>query len=176
MDHGKTIYMFRFSEPTVPWILATFSPITALLICRLPDTYNKTSISFYLAQRGIQFRILHPTLTIPRAKPQPMIHYLPVQKWDHVFTRQDYDSYVNHRTYLLGQPQMQAMVRRGGIAWHLAIGCLGLGDVGKEPTFWGHQFNLPEGFMEATTVELDLLCGAYECVTGAPVTTNPGGH
>ncbi|RXW19198.1 hypothetical protein EST38_g6671 [Candolleomyces aberdarensis] len=167
LDNGDNLYVFNFAKSTVPWKLATHSPITALIICRLPPDYDETSIAFHLAQRGIPFRILHPKPRIRRLTPKPVVHDTPVRKWDHRFTREDYDSYVNHRTYLLGQPQMQAMLRRGGIAWRLAIGSLGIGEVVKEPTMWGHQFSPTSALVEdtVTTLELDLLCGAYECIT-----------
>ncbi|KAJ2935126.1 hypothetical protein H1R20_g1910, partial [Candolleomyces eurysporus] len=167
LDASDFLYVFEPQNAAVPWKVATFSPITALLICRLPASYTETSIVYYLAQRGIPFRVLHPLPRIQKLPPKPVVHALPVRKWDHQFTREDYDSYVNQRTYLLGQPHMQATLRRGGIAWRLAIEALGIAEVVKEPTLWGHRFSPTSTLVEdtVTTVELDLLCGAYECIS-----------
>jgi hypothetical protein len=170
LDRGHHLYIFEFEdgEATVPWKLATFSPTTALMICRIPPEFREAAIAFYLAQRGIPFRILHPRPRIGKPAPRLVTHTIPVRQWDHEFTKQDYESYVNHRTYLLGQPQMQAMIRQGGIVWRLSVGTLGVADVAKAPTQWGHVYRTPDGDIEdtATTVEMDLLCGAYECITG----------
>ncbi|RXW11970.1 hypothetical protein EST38_g13885, partial [Candolleomyces aberdarensis] len=152
LDNGEKLYLFNFgaSECTVPWKLAMYSAITALLVCRLPSDYNETAIVYYLAQRGIPFRILHPRPRLTKLPRKPVVHEIPQRRWDHHFTREDYESYINNQTYLLGQPQMQVMLRRGGIAWRLSIACLGIGEVAKDPTMWGHQFAPTEGLIEDT--------------------------
>jgi hypothetical protein len=179
-DSSPDLYVFQFerSEATVPWKLATFSPITALLVCRLPSDYRETAIAFYLAQRGIPFRVLHPRLRMSKVPSTPITHELPVRRWHHKFTQQDYESYVNNRTLLLGLPHMQAVIRRGGIAWRLAIGTLGVAEVTKGPTMWGHQFAPTAEEVEdtASTLEMDLLCGAYECITGEDCVQRKGCH
>ncbi|RXW18901.1 hypothetical protein EST38_g6960 [Candolleomyces aberdarensis] len=166
-DRGEYLYILQPSNPTVPWRLACFSAITALLICRLPTDYTETSIAFYLSQRGIPFRVLSLPPRLRRPLHTPIFHALPIRRMNHRFTKEDYDSYVNQRTSLLGQPHMQAAIRRGGIVWRLAIATLGIADVVRDPTLWGPLFSPTPDLVEdtLTTVELDLLCGAYECVS-----------
>ncbi|RXW17504.1 hypothetical protein EST38_g8347 [Candolleomyces aberdarensis] len=167
LDNGDELYMFALPNSTVPWKLATFSPITALLICRLPDDFTETSIAFYLVQRGISFRLMFPPPRLRKHLRRPVVYALPIRKFDHVFTNEDYDSYINCRTQLLGQPQMQSALKRGGISWRLAMGTLGISNIICEPTMWGRTFRPSDELMEDTlaTVELDLLCGAYRCVS-----------
>ncbi|KAJ2913523.1 hypothetical protein MD484_g6900, partial [Candolleomyces efflorescens] len=167
LDNHPIIYVFQPQEPTVAWRLGVTSPLTALLICRLPGEWEEPAIGYYLCQRGIPFRVFHSKRAIPRSLKARVHHELPVRPWDYEFTTRDYEGYVNQRTFLLGQPHMQAMLRRGGIAWRLAIGVLGLGEIFKEPTHWGEHYAPAEGLVEdtVTTMEMDILCGAYECVT-----------
>ncbi|RXW22514.1 hypothetical protein EST38_g3337 [Candolleomyces aberdarensis] len=167
LDSGNVLYVFRLPQPSVPWQLATFSPITALFICRLPPHYTETAIAFHLVQRGMPFRVLHPPPRIRKPLAAPLTFKIPIRRWDHQFTKEDYESYVHNRTMILGQPHMQAALRRGGIAWRLAIGVMGISDVVKGPTLWGQTFLPGTNFVEdtASTIELDLICGAYECIT-----------
>ncbi|KAJ2933956.1 hypothetical protein H1R20_g3127, partial [Candolleomyces eurysporus] len=167
LDSGNLLYVFDFSQPCVPWKLATFSPITALFICRLPPEYTETSIAFHLVQRGIPFRVLHPPPHIRKPLTAALSFMLPVRQWDHQFTKEDYESYLHNRTMVLGQPHMQAALRRGGLVWRLAIGVMGFSDVARQPTLWGETFSPGANLFEdtASTVELDLICGAYECIT-----------
>ncbi|RXW14366.1 hypothetical protein EST38_g11484 [Candolleomyces aberdarensis] len=172
LDNMRYLYVFNFQHPTVPWKLAVPSSIAALLICRLPASYTENSIAFYLAQRGVPFRILSPNPLIPRLVSTKVHHTIPIRRFDHIFDQEDYDAYLNHRTFLLSMPHMQASLRRGGIVWRLAIGMLGLSDVVRGPTQWGEillvnesqEFRLIEDTL--STIELDLICGAYECISG----------
>ncbi|KAJ2912293.1 hypothetical protein MD484_g8123, partial [Candolleomyces efflorescens] len=166
-DCADFLYVLKPSTPSVPWKIACFSPITALYICRLPSEYTETSIAFHLSQRGVSFRVLSPPPRLRRPMHARVVHELPIRRQTHRFTKEDYESYVNQRTYLLGQPHMQAAIRRGGIAWRLAIATLGIADVVREPTLWGDTFSPTADLVEDTLskVELDLLCGAYECIS-----------
>ncbi|KAJ2916165.1 hypothetical protein MD484_g4230, partial [Candolleomyces efflorescens] len=171
LDNMDALYVFNFEHPTVSWKLAVSSPLTALLICRLPVSYTENSLVFHLAQRGIPFRILSPKPRVPRYMTTKVQHSIPIRKFNHRFTREDYNAYLNLRLLLLSMPHMQAALRRGGIVWRLAIGMLGLSDVARAPTQWGEVFRVDESpetsFIEDTlsTMELDLICGAYECIS-----------
>jgi hypothetical protein len=115
---------------------------------------------------------LSPKPRVPKYITTKVQHSIPIRRFNHRFTREDYDTYLNLRIFLLSMPHMQAALRRGGIVWRLAIGMLGLSDVVRAPTQWGEVFRVDESlgscFIEDTlsTIELDLICGAYECISG----------
>jgi hypothetical protein len=159
----------------VTWKLALLHPTDALLVCRLPAGFAEMDLAYFLCQRGIPFRTLQPPPSIPRIlKRPPLVHHLPVRSHTHKFTKADYESYVTMRALLLTEPHMQAAIKRGGLLWRLTCGTLGLSEALSGPrgtgsitivdTFPGIQALEDDGL---TRDELDLLCGAYECVSSA---------
>ncbi|KAF6741020.1 hypothetical protein DFP72DRAFT_344018 [Ephemerocybe angulata] len=178
-DEGKTdehdrverYYVFDNPEPTVAWKFAVTSASAALMTCRLIDFRTENDLAWYFAQRGIPFRTFFLEKSVPRYPLRPLsVHTIPVRKHDHVFTKHDYDSYLQLRTILLGQPHMQAALKRGGIIWRLAMSTLGLSRVTNAPSRWNavHTVEVSGSkYVEdcLTTTELDLLCGAYHCVS-----------
>lgn len=72
---------------------------------------------------------------------------------------------------LLAQSHMKAALKRGGIVWRLSVGTLRLSTITAPPSLF-QEFNEVE-FSTGRHVEdivmneeLDLLCGAYECILG----------
>lgn len=170
-DNVDVFYVFSF--PTSCAKLACISATAALLVCRLSDQFNLDDTAFYLVQRGVPFRIFYPSTSLPKPPPLPprMPLALPVRLANHTFTRADYDQYLQQRILVLSQPHMQAALKRGGIIWRLAIGDLGLSSVSQPPSHLGSTRSLNVrgvDYLEnsLTMVELDLLCGAYECISG----------
>lgn len=178
-DQAEACYVLR--DPlhnSVPWTLGLISPSIALAVCRLPDDYTPTDIARWCVQRGIPFRILYPSGSVispsPNSPGAPQLqrsYAIPIRPFNHKFTRDDYNSYVHLRTLLLGQPHMQAALKRGGIIWRLALGTLGYSNICQPPSHSGGtrclKFGISELVDNALTMnELDLICGAYECVSG----------
>ncbi|KAG2008885.1 hypothetical protein CC2G_014269 [Coprinopsis cinerea AmutBmut pab1-1] len=165
-------YYFEFPTPSNPWKLAVLSAMDALFVCRLAQEFSEDDIIFALTQKGIPYRLFFPRCQIPvPLYRSPAYNPLPVRSLGHKFTKTDYESYINTRTLVLGQPHMRAALRRGGIVWRLAIATLGLTDVHKPPVgcsgILSIQFENGEGeYMDdgLTARELDLICGAYICI------------
>ncbi|KAF6749185.1 hypothetical protein DFP72DRAFT_1073316 [Ephemerocybe angulata] len=164
-------YVFSMKHKTVPWKLAVVSATVALMVCRLPPAFTEPDIVFFLGQLGIPFRIFHRYAKLPSVHVRhPVPQELPVRRYDHIFTKADYDAYVRMKTLILGQTHMQAALRRGGIIWRLAIGILGCSRLIEPPSQWGAVQDVEISgatYVEdiLTTIEMDLLCGAYECVS-----------
>ena len=171
----ETYYLLQSLEPAVSWKLVFISATAALTACRLPDNFGSLDIAIWFSQRGVPFRIFYPCqnlrLTQPILQSTPQFS-IPVRPFNHIFIKEDYDSYTNLCTLLLGQPHMQAAMKRGGIIWRLLIATLGISPrVCAPPSQWNQTCSLDVDdlhFMDniLTTTELDLICGAYECVLG----------
>ncbi|KAH6886594.1 hypothetical protein BKA70DRAFT_1236454 [Coprinopsis sp. MPI-PUGE-AT-0042] len=182
-DAAKVYYYFQAdpNKPEPDWRLVVPSPINALLICRLPVEMTQDDIGHYLLQRGIPFRaFVKSSLVLSRPFKAVALLASPTRPFNHVFTGADYDSYVNMRTLLLGQPHMQATLRRGGLIWRLALSSLGLFDGLRVSAsagstiyiqFPGSAIVYQEDGL--TITELDLLCGAYVCISGKLLSLPP---
>ncbi|TEB28037.1 hypothetical protein FA13DRAFT_1633621 [Coprinellus micaceus] len=164
---------FVLEDPSspVPWKLAFISASAALTACRLPDDFTPFDIAAWMVQRGVPFRCFYPAPRFPRPLLQPTRCFnLLVRPFHHTFTKEDYHSYVHLRTLILGQPHMQAALKRGGIVWRLAIGTLGISKILQLPSLWHRTRRVTLGGVEfeddgLTMNELDLICGAYECIS-----------
>ncbi|TFK20308.1 hypothetical protein FA15DRAFT_708234 [Coprinopsis marcescibilis] len=171
-DTVERYYYFNFGEENMPWRLAVLSPIDALMICRLPRTYRAQDIAFYLSQRGIPFQLFSVQQRLPHIMyKMPTKLDMWTQPFDYKFTSEDYKSYVYFRTSLLGQKHMHAALRHGGFVWRVAMATFGGGDALSMATEWNGVLRV--SFDNATWVEdcltkqeLDVLCGAYVCVSG----------
>ncbi|KAF6746772.1 hypothetical protein DFP72DRAFT_1175470 [Ephemerocybe angulata] len=171
----QTYYVFTGPQhPTVPWKFVLLTAAAALLACRLPSHYTESDLAYVFAQRGVPFRTFFQPSSIcavPRTQLQtPVLLSLPIRRLDYLFTKEDYDAYIRMRTSLLSQPHMQASLKRGGIIWRLAIGTLGLSNILRATTGWVAVDELIiSGVCYSddvlTTTELDLICGAYECIS-----------
>jgi hypothetical protein len=171
-DSVKQYYVFT-EKSKHSWRLAVTSASAVLTVCRRPATEDITDIALLLSSHGIPFRAFFPEYAVmkgPENAPR-LSHSIPKRPFGHKFTPKDYDAYVHMRTLLLGQSHMQASVKRGGIIWRLAVGTLGTSRASLPPSFWGatHRVYL-DGVQcvdsALTTVEMDLICGAYDCVSG----------
>ncbi|TEB16195.1 hypothetical protein FA13DRAFT_1650836 [Coprinellus micaceus] len=164
-------YVFLLKDSSEPWTFATLSASTALMVCRMPRGFKESDIACRFAQSGIPFRIFYPSDALTRRHPRTPKHQpMPMRPFDHVFTKADYNAYVNMRTKLLSQSHMQAALKRGGIAWRLAITTLGINVVTQRPTLYNEfeEISLGKGlFVDdvVTEEELDILCGVYLCVS-----------
>jgi hypothetical protein len=164
-------FVFNTSTAMSPWLLVMNNPRDVLSVCRLPDDYDWPEIVFFLAQRGMSFHIFCQQPQYPSSPIRPPLS-VPKRDFGHVFTHQDYKSYLELRTELLSQPHMQAALRRGGLVWRLTVDVLGLSNIlstcGNAPTSLSLK-HCSKVWVEddLTTVELDILCGAYECSSGA---------
>jgi hypothetical protein len=172
--HDSIKRYYVFTETTKhSWRLAVTSASAVFMVCRRPATEDITDIALLLSSHGIPFRAFFPTSTIIKG-PQSghsISHQIPKRPFGHKFTREDYDAYIHMRTLLLGQSHMQAAIKRGGIVWRLAVGTLGTSQAALPPSFWGSTHRLELDGVEyvdsvLTTMEMDLICGAYECVSG----------
>lgn len=171
--HQNYYIFYDKDHSRIKWRLGVASAADALLVCRIPEDSNLHDVALALASYGVSFSTLYPSRTIllPPAMQPRLSHCIPKRPFQYKFTREDYEAYIHMRTLLLGQPHMQAALKRGGIAWRLAVGTLGTSRVTRPPSLWGsvNTVDLQEGsFVDdaLTTTELDLLCGAYECVSG----------
>ncbi|TEB26771.1 hypothetical protein FA13DRAFT_1635606 [Coprinellus micaceus] len=176
-DQAEVCYVLKdLPENSVPWKLGLISASIALAVCRLPDDYTATDIARWCVHNGVPFRIFHPSssgISPSPNSPTPQLQRsftIPMRPFNHKFTRDDYNSYVHLRTLLLGQPHMQAALKRGGIIWRLALGTLGHSNICQTPSHLGGtrclKLGSPELVDNALTMnELDLICGAYECVS-----------
>ncbi|KAF6745926.1 hypothetical protein DFP72DRAFT_823587 [Ephemerocybe angulata] len=170
-EKGDRYYVFCMKHRTVPWRLGVVTATAALMVCRLPPAFTEPDIVFFLGQLGIPFRIFNRYAKLPAVHVRhPVPQELPIRRYDHVFTKADYDAYVRMRTLILGQTHMQAALRRGGIIWRLAIGILGCSRLSEPPSQWGAVQDVDisgKSYVEdiLTPIEMDLLCGAYECVS-----------
>ena len=186
-DTADAFYVLEDSTSPVRWKLAFASASAAVTACRLPDDFTPFDIAIWMVQRGVPFRCFYPTPPIPRPLAQlARCFNIPVRPFDHIFTKEDYHSYVHLHTLILGQPHMQAAIRRGGIIWRLAIGTLGISKVLQLPSLWYRTRRITLGSAAyeedgLTMNELDLICGAYECVSSmcsesysrAPINNTP---
>ncbi|TEB18508.1 hypothetical protein FA13DRAFT_1745647 [Coprinellus micaceus] len=171
-DPTETFYVLEDSTFPAPWKLAFISASAALIACRLPDDFTPFDIAMWMVQRGVPFRCFYPaSWLVPHSLAQPTRCFnIPVRPIYHVFTKEDCQSYVHVRTTILGHPHMQAALKRGGIVWRLAISTLGTSKVSQPPAFWHRTRRIilgGAGFEDdgLTLNELDLICGAYECVS-----------
>lgn len=171
-DYVEAYYILQESDSTVPWRLAFISASAALTACRLPDTFTNVDIATWFAQRGVPFRVFYPYKPVIHSVSRPTPTFaIPVRPLNHKFTKEDYNAYIHLRTLVLGQPHMQAAMKRGGIVWRLSIGTLGVSSVSGPPSQWHRTRRLRLGESDLvddtlTMNELDLICGAYECVSG----------
>ncbi|KAG2017314.1 hypothetical protein CC2G_006832 [Coprinopsis cinerea AmutBmut pab1-1] len=170
-DSVDRLYFFDPPHSPVPWKLAVRNAHDALLVARLLETSNIVDTAMSLVEQGVSFKIFLPRrMLVPRRYKCPIVHRLPTRKREHYFTQEDYESYIHTRTVLLQKPNMQAALRRGGMVWRLAIATLGLSDALKPATGCGAMMSVPlDGSCDLvedglTLDELDLLCGAYECI------------
>ncbi|TEB31221.1 hypothetical protein FA13DRAFT_1791511 [Coprinellus micaceus] len=165
-------YVFTPAKAHTPWKFATLSAAAALLACRLPPHFQFEDIAHYFAQKGIPFRTLYTRPLLPAAPPAFELPYVrPMRTFTYKFTKEDYEGYVRQRVMQLGQSHMQAAIKRGGIAWRLAIGILGISNVCAPPSLWGSYSRVDiseERHSDdlLTSIELDVLCGVYECIDG----------
>ncbi|TEB28122.1 hypothetical protein FA13DRAFT_1633427 [Coprinellus micaceus] len=171
--HDSVKKYYIFTETTKhSWRLAVTSASAVFMICRRPAREDITDIGLLLSSHGIPFRAFFPESVVMKGPENAHIvsHSIPKRPFGHKFTGEDYDAYVHMRTLLLGQSHMQAAIKRGGIIWRLAVGTLGTSRASLPPSFWGatHRFEL-DGVQYVdsalTTMEMDLICGAYECVS-----------
>jgi hypothetical protein len=174
--HDSIQQYYVFTETTNhSWRLAVTSASAAFMICRRPAIEDITDIALLLSSHGVPFRTFYPRSSVMMG-PQTSYstsHVIPKRPFGHKFTKEDYDVYVYMRTLLLGQSHMQAAVKRGGLTWRLAVGTLGTSRAALPPSSWGstHAFEFQDGMeyvdSALTTMEMDLICGAYECVSSA---------
>lgn len=168
-------YVFDLPQPSVPWKVAVSTPQNALLVCRLPEHFGEMEIVFYLAQRGVAFRTLanFPLVERPLLE-NTLPGTIPKRPFDYAFSKADFNSYVHLRTMMLRQPHMQAAIKRGGLLWRLSTNTVDLGRVTNGPTsLCSRQITFTSGaetFIdnELSPLEMQLLCGAYDCVSGKP--------
>ncbi|KAJ3502629.1 hypothetical protein NMY22_g18523 [Coprinellus aureogranulatus] len=172
-DRVDCYYVFDDSESDTaePFRVGVVSAASAALVCRLSSSHCSSDITAFLSSYGVPFRVFYPSRSIlkpPSFQKIPL--EIPTRPFHHKFTKKDYDSYLQMRTLLLGQSHMQAALKRGGIVWRLAVGTLGTSKVAFPPSLWAssHGFDLSGvSYVDdaLTTTELDLICGAYECVS-----------
>ncbi|KAJ3523742.1 hypothetical protein NMY22_g11303 [Coprinellus aureogranulatus] len=170
-DSVERYYVFDNSNTDGPFKVGVLSATSAALVCRLAPSICSPDIAAFLSSYGVPFRVFYPSRSIIKPPPFRKIPLeIPKRPFNHKFTKRDYDSYLQMRTLLLGQSHMQAALKRGGIIWRLAVGTLGTSKVAFPPSLWAssHSFDL-SGVRYVddalTTTEMDLICGAYECIS-----------
>ncbi|KAJ3530034.1 hypothetical protein NMY22_g8739 [Coprinellus aureogranulatus] len=170
-DRVDRYYVFDDTNTDESFKVGVTTAAGAALVCRLSSSNSASDIAAFLSSYGVSFRVFYPSRSI--IKP-PSFEKIPLQipkrPFAHKFTKEDYDSYLQMRTLLLGQSHMQAALKRGGIVWRLAVGTLGTSKVAFPPSLWAssHGFDLAGvRFVDdvLTTTEMDLICGAYECIS-----------
>jgi len=167
---GESFVFFFRHETIISWHIMVENPGDALYVCRLHKDYKGEDIALALLRQGIRFRTLAPVPNPPRRLPCPELA-LPHRSENYVFTKRDYDAYVDQRTAILRGPRGRAALMRGGYVWRLARATVSEEDVLDGPCQdEGHTFCLADrrDYLwdnELSNMELDLICGAYVCDT-----------
>ncbi|KAF8063149.1 hypothetical protein FPV67DRAFT_1672188 [Lyophyllum atratum] len=178
-ESARPLYMFDFQVYSVaPWKLTLTTAANALLVCRLDQSLDEYGVARYLLEHGVPFHTLLSSELVdrgPREPPPPCV--LPVRLSKAQFSGKDYDAYVSHRSDIVRQPRARAALLKGGYTWRLFIMTVSFDTVLNGPTGWnplpGTMFvardqKTNETFVDdsLTEVELNLISGAYTCLTG----------
>jgi hypothetical protein len=119
----------------VPWDLTVTNAIDVLFLCRLDGSMSEIELCHVLIQRGMQF---HTLLLISRRQvgPSPIPpRVLPVRGAGYVFSKIDYDAYIEERVELLRNTRVrQAALMTGGIVWRLVVSEVSFPEVFHGPT------------------------------------------
>jgi hypothetical protein len=167
---GESFVFFSRWITTDPWHIMVTTAGDALYICRLPQDYTREDIAVALLQEGIRFRTLAPVPDLPRSLPCPELA-LPRRSENYVFTKRDYDAYIDQRNVILRGPRGRAALMRGGYVWRLARATVSQDSVLEGPFPDGGPTTCFENGLEflwdneLSETELDLICGAYICDT-----------
>ncbi|PPR00153.1 hypothetical protein CVT24_005054 [Panaeolus cyanescens] len=179
-DTGNVYYMFDGEdEGTCRWRLAVRTATHALLVCRLPEDMSITEVATYLVEHGIAMQTLQKSTTLKRVTSQPRSkRLLPYRTKDHIFTDNDYLTYVTGVENALAEKRLaRAALMRGGFVWRIAKtmvstdwvidGPCGLSDNGEEMQVVKDE-KTGEVYVDdgLSQLEEDLLCGLMECFTG----------
>lgn len=162
------------------WI-AFPSPDAALYVYRLlhTDTHTLSTLSTYLAEKGIQFS------TLLCLEPRPSTISLsgikttiPKRIAGYVFKPSDYEIYVKQRVQILSSPRGRAALLHGGIVAriareHLAPDAVSMGPSSAVQDYRlglciGDPHNSQDFYYDdkLTDQELDMICGMHDLETG----------
>jgi hypothetical protein len=171
------LYLFDFGVcSTIRWKLAITNATDALYVYRLDASFNEYEIARQLIQQGIWFHTLLPLKAIPRSPTSPT-SLLPIRLPDYRFTLNDYKTYQQQCLAILCEDRARAALLRGGIVWRLVVESLSFDDTLQGPSVSAtvHQKGLSVtdprtgdilGDDDLSQLELDMICGVYQCYTG----------
>ena len=177
---SDTLFLFDLEYTQAPgWQVAVTSAADALYVCRLDRTFDQYAIARCLLQQGITFRTVCPLKSITYSSATGLSSpptVLPIRLSGYEFTTKDYDAYQRQCTAILRQPRGRAALLKGGIVWRLAVEILSFDETLQGPspavTSDENRFSVRTGREdilvddELTQLELNMICGAYECYTG----------
>ncbi|CAA7261107.1 unnamed protein product [Cyclocybe aegerita] len=179
---SEDLYVFKLPpSPSCKWVIGVDRPTTVLYICRLvastPNTHMVLTIAYHLLEHHIPFRTL-----LLQASSEPEQLNLPyadnANRFNkHQFTTADFNSAMLECRALLGRPQGQAAILRGGIVGRIAreFGSKesGLQGPSIEVTVHHLGYFVPskhDGYFywddDLTGEEIACLCGTYCLYTG----------
>jgi hypothetical protein len=107
---------------------------------------------------------------------------VPARPTGYQFTPHDYAAYLLEKAAILSQLNGRAALLRGGIVWRLARQILSPDDALRGPSSAvtagrvGYSTDKLEAGLallddDLPLVEVNLICGVYECQTGLPIVT-----
>ncbi|KAK7685933.1 hypothetical protein QCA50_010742 [Cerrena zonata] len=151
------------------WSIAVRSQVTVREVIRRKWGPGNSQILQRLLSRGIPFAILW-SVTPPAVCVSPALLCIPDRPAAYEFTKMDYEMYLGRKSALLEDPAIaRAALRKGGIAWRLAIDSgvdfttvFGLG--GSQPGDDHSGEALSECAL--TQESMDVLVGVYRVYTG----------
>ncbi len=129
------VFMFDLAAgSSQKWKLATTTARHALMICRLDPQMREDEIARFLVTRGVPFRTLQSSTTLPRTPfiPQMTIK-TPYRPSGYQFNLQDYTAYTIQYRYFLLNPRSRAALMKGGYVWRVAIPAVSIATVISGP-------------------------------------------